>query len=50
MAESRTPILEVKGITKRFPGVVALNDVHLTLYPGGSPGCYRGETGLVKAP
>ena len=34
MAVSTPPILEVKGITKRFPGVTALNTVHLTLYPG----------------
>ena len=34
MAASTKPILEVKGITKRFPGVTALNDVYLTLNPG----------------
>jgi ABC-type sugar transport system ATPase subunit len=28
------PILEMKGITKRFPGVLALNQVNLTIYPG----------------
>lgn len=31
---SPTPLLEVRGITKRFPGVVALSDVHLTLHRG----------------
>ena len=28
------PILEMKGITKRFPGVVALDDVHFSLMKG----------------
>ncbi len=30
----RTPVLEVKHITKRFPGVVANDDVNLALYEG----------------
>ena len=34
MNESRMPILEMKGITKRFPGVLALNQVNLAIYPG----------------
>ena len=29
-----TPVLEVRGITKTFPGVIANEDVSLTLYPG----------------
>ena len=28
------PILEMRGITKTFPGVNALKDVELTVYPG----------------
>src|SRR5207253_1063290 len=28
------PLLELKGITKRFPGVLALSDVSLEVYPG----------------
>jgi rhamnose transport system ATP-binding protein len=28
------PVLELKGISKRFSGVHALNDVHLTIRPG----------------
>ncbi len=31
---SKTPIVRVQGVTKRFPGVVALHKVDLTLYPG----------------
>ena len=34
MSNSRVPILEMKGITKRFPGVLALDHVDLTVYPG----------------
>ena len=34
MTTQRTPVLEVKHITKRFPGVVANDDVNLTLYEG----------------
>src|SRR5919205_2900208 len=29
-----SPILEMRGIGKRFPGVVALDDVSLEVYPG----------------
>src|SRR5919199_404730 len=29
-----TPSLEMKGIGKRFPGVIALNKVDLSVYPG----------------
>ena len=28
------PVLEMRGISKTFPGVKALRDVSLTLYPG----------------
>ena len=34
MGETETPILEMKGITKRFPNVVASDHVDLELYPG----------------
>jgi len=30
----RTPILQMTSITKEFPGVKALSDVNLTVYPG----------------
>lgn len=33
-ATSETPILEVRNITKRFPGVVALDDVSVEFWPG----------------
>ncbi|MBN1262235.1 MAG: ABC transporter ATP-binding protein [Anaerolineae bacterium] len=34
MNEVKTPILEMQGITKRFPGVLANDHVDLELYPG----------------
>jgi len=34
VSNSRIPILEMRGITKRFPGVLALDHVDLTVYPG----------------
>ncbi|HXQ39260.1 MAG TPA: ATP-binding cassette domain-containing protein, partial [Anaerolineales bacterium] len=30
----KTPIVEVVGVSKRFPGVFALNQVHFAVYPG----------------
>ena len=34
MSAATTPFLEMKGITKQFPGVLALNQVDLSVYPG----------------
>ncbi len=34
MVSSRSALLDVRGVTKRFPGVVALDQVDLTLHPG----------------
>jgi simple sugar transport system ATP-binding protein len=34
IASEKVPLIELKGITKIFPGVVANDDVTLTLYPG----------------
>jgi len=34
MRGASTPFLEMKGITKQFPGVLALNKVDLSIYPG----------------
>ena len=42
------PILEMKNITKRFPGVIANNKVNLTLYPG-EVHALLGENGAGKS-
>jgi putative multiple sugar transport system ATP-binding protein len=42
------PILEMRGITKTFPGVNALKDVQLTVYPGEIHGVV-GENGAGKS-
>ena len=34
MSDNRVPVLEVRNITKRFPGVIANQDISLTLYAG----------------
>ncbi len=34
MAEERVPLIELRNITKVFPGVKALSDVCFTVYPG----------------
>ncbi len=46
--DTREPILEVRDITKVFPGVVANNRVHLELYPGEILGLL-GENGAGKS-
>lgn len=42
------PVLEMRGITKRFPGVLALNRVHLHLKPGEVL-AIMGENGAGKS-
>ena len=34
MSAAKAPFLEMRGITKQFPGVLALNKVDLSVYPG----------------
>ena len=34
MSRAEPPVLEARGITKRFPGVIANEDINLTLYKG----------------
>jgi len=48
MHEGKNPILELHGISKHFPGVQALDDVSLTLYPG-EVHAVVGENGAGKS-
>ncbi len=43
-----TPVIEVQGITKRFPGVIANNNISLTLEPGEIH-ALLGENGAGKS-
>ena len=44
----QVPILEARGVVKRFPGVVALAGVDFALYPG-EVHCLVGENGAGKS-
>lgn len=44
----RPPFLEMRGIVKRFPGVVALNDVTITVH-AGEVHVLIGENGAGKS-
>jgi len=46
--ETSPPILEVRGVTKTFPGVIANQDVDLTLHRGQVL-CLLGENGAGKS-
>src|SRR3954454_10546380 len=43
-----TPLLEMRGISKTFPGVRALSDVSLAVYPG-EVHALMGENGAGKS-
>nr|MDA8249993.1 ATP-binding cassette domain-containing protein [Rhodospirillales bacterium] len=46
--ETATPILEMRNVSKTFPGVKALNNVQLTVYPG-EVHALMGENGAGKS-
>src|SRR5476649_2505662 len=48
MNDSTTPLLSLQGISKVFPGVRALNNVHVDLYPGKVTALI-GENGAGKS-
>lgn len=48
MEEQAVPVLEVRGLTKRFPGVLANDHIDLTLYKGRVLGLL-GENGAGKS-
>ncbi|MGE3287319.1 MAG: sugar ABC transporter ATP-binding protein [Pseudonocardia sp.] len=47
-AETATPLLEMRGVSRSFPGVLALDDMHLTLR-GGEVLALVGENGAGKS-
>jgi ABC-type sugar transport system ATPase subunit len=48
MTQNRTPLLEMQGVSKTFPGVMALNSVDLKIYPG-EVHALIGENGAGKS-
>src|SRR5215468_3543749 len=47
-ASNKTPLLEVRNLTKTFPGVPALSSVDFTMYPG-EVHAVLGENGAGKS-
>jgi ribose transport system ATP-binding protein len=47
-AQDKTPTVSVRGATKRFAGVTALNDVSIDLWPG-EVHALVGENGAGKS-
>ena len=47
-ASNKTPLLEVRNLTKTFPGVPALTSVDFTMYPG-EVHAVLGENGAGKS-
>ena len=48
MSDSRASVISVKNVTRRFPGVVALNDVSLDIFPG-EVHAFVGQNGAGKS-
>lgn len=48
MVNTQQPLLQMEHITKRFPGVLALDDVDFAVYPGEIVG-FLGENGAGKS-
>ncbi len=48
VSESSAPLIEIRGITKRFPGVLANDDVSLSIEKG-EVHCLLGENGAGKS-
>lgn len=48
MASERVPVVRLQGVSKRFPGVLAVDDVSLDIYPG-EVHVVAGENGAGKS-
>src|SRR5690348_6391823 len=48
MTAEKVPVVQLQGISKQFPGVLAVNDVSLDIYPG-EVHVVAGENGAGKS-